>query len=112
MIQEVYNISREAMESLQSRLRNPSREQALLREAMMRKLHAEIHSSFSGSTEISSFDNLDLSFLQEPQTNTQFVYSQMHVSDRSPFFDIMLGDIFGNCVAQSYGNEDNTMAAA
>lgn len=112
MIQEVYNISREAMESLQNRLRNPSQERALMREAMMRKLRAEIHSSFRENAEVSQFDNLDLSFLQEPQVKTQFVYSPMHVSNNSAFVDISLRNISNGCSAQSYGDEDNAIAAA
>ena len=55
MIQEVYNISRDTMSSLLDQLRSPSREQVLKREALIKRLQAEIPTVISGDSEIDHF---------------------------------------------------------
>lgn len=120
MIQEVYNISREAMEILQHHLRNPSKKYASKREAMMKRLRSEIHTSYKGSTEISSFDDLDLSFLGDSRTEGKFSYSPVYMLDEGPIWNVPLNDVFSSKIDASfsqkidisYGNEDITMTAA
>lgn len=64
VISDEYDISRESVELLQRYLNNPSKDYALGRQQMMRDIRSEVHSSFYGNSEVDSFDELDLSFLQ------------------------------------------------
>lgn len=101
-----YDISRESMELLQRYLSNPSKDYALGREEMIRRMRSEFHSSFHDDVEISSFDDLDLSFLQEFKVKSEFKYSQTNISDNVPFWDGF------SSISQFYESENIVMAAA
>lgn len=108
MIQEVYNISPEGMDSLLNRLRTPSRNQALMREALIRNLQAEIHTVISGGAETDHFENLDLSFLRK----FSFNYSKVCISGNHPSVKISVGNFDDDKAETSYQNEEVSMTAA
>lgn len=57
-MQEVYDISRETMESLLGHLRNPSREHIERREMLMQRLQQEVQTVIEGDTETDQFEDL------------------------------------------------------
>ena len=63
-MQDVYNISRDAMGNLLNHLRHPLYENAVLRESIMQRLHSEIQSTYDGNSETVQFSNLDLSYIK------------------------------------------------
>lgn len=110
MMQEVYNISRGAMENLLNHLRYPSYENAVLRESVMRRLHSEIQSTSDGNSETVQFQNLDLSFLALPQVNIPFSYSAIQISGVPSSLDIPAMQTLHTDV--SYWNEYSPSTAA
>lgn len=74
MMQEIYDLSRDEMEELSERLRHPSRQQLLRREEMMRALRAKSPAATDFRMQTEEFEELDLSFLQQP-----FCYRQTEV---------------------------------
>ena len=108
MIQEVYNISRDAMNSLLDQLRFPSREQVLKREALINRLQAEISTVISGDSEIDHFENLDLSFLKD----SPFSYSELAIPEDHSSVHIAVNRPICNEAETSYQNETTIMTAA
>lgn len=63
-MQDVHNISRDAMRNLLNHLCHPSYENAVLRESIMQRLHSEIQFTSDGNSETVQFSNLDLSYIK------------------------------------------------
>ena len=108
MIQEVYNISRDTMSSLLDQLRSPSREQVLKREALIKRLQAEIPTVISGDSEIDHFEDLDLSFLKD----TPFSYSELAIPEDHSSVHIAVNQPICNESETSYKNEIMIVTAA
>lgn len=106
-MQETYDLSREEMEALSERLRNPSREQLRRREEMMQELRKKILPGTLPDTEL--FEELDLSFLQQP-----FDYRQVQMSREETSLHLCLK--FNGMGAYqsdvSYSGQDTDMTAA
>lgn len=62
--QEQYNITRNTMEEIAHQYFHPSRNDAIAREKMMREISLHMSSYMEGTSEIVSYDDLDLCFLQ------------------------------------------------
>ena len=106
-MQETYHLSREEMEALSEQLRNPSREQLRRREEMMQALREKVLPGADPDTE--AFEELDLSFLQQP-----FDYRQVQMSQEEPSLHLCLkfngmGDAPSDI---SYPGQDTDMTAA
>ena len=67
MFDERYHITRDTMQEIMQQYIHPSREDAVLREKMMQEIRGHTSTRMEGSTEIVSYDDLDLSFLEEAQ---------------------------------------------
>ena len=61
--QERYQITRDTMEEIMHQYLHPSREDAVAREKMMQEINLHMSSRMEGTSEIVSYDDLDLSFL-------------------------------------------------
>ena len=92
MIQETYNISHEAMESLRKHLRHPSYENAVLRESIMQQLHSEMPSTIEGNSETVQFENLDLGFLLLDHEKSEFRYSEVSIENEQPMSNVSMYD--------------------
>lgn len=67
MFDERYHITRDTMKEIMQQYLHPSREDAVLREKMTQEIRSHTSTRMEGSTEIVSYDDLDLSFLEETQ---------------------------------------------
>lgn len=67
MFDERYHITRDTMQEIMQQYLHPSREDVVLREKMMQEIRSHMSTRMEGSTEIVSYDDLDLSFLEEAQ---------------------------------------------
>ena len=107
VMQETYDLSREEMEALSERLRNPSREQLLRRQELLRALRGQ--ASVGAGPDTETFEELDLSFLQRP-----FDYRQVQMSQEEPSLHLCLKlngmDAYQSDV--SYPGQDTDMTAA
>lgn len=65
LFREQYQISRGTMEKIMQQYLHPSREDAIAREKMMREISLHMSSRMEGTSEIVSYDDLDLSFLND-----------------------------------------------
>lgn len=63
LFQEQYQITRATMEEIMHQYLHPSREDAIAREKMMQEITLHMSSRMEGTSEIVSYDDLDLSFL-------------------------------------------------
>lgn len=61
--QERYQITRDTMEEIMQQYLHPSHEDAVARQKMMQEINLHMSSHMEGTSEIVSYDDLDLSFL-------------------------------------------------